>query len=452
MQGRGRRARTPGATRELAPIYKRLPHGPHRLEREQVAQHQRARIHGAMIEAIAERGYAETSVKQVVALAGVSRRSFYELFANKQECFLATFDVLAQREIGRARDAYMNAGGGFERRLGAAFGRLAASAESDRNALRLLFVEAQSIGGPGALRLRRASAACEQLLALSFHDGPAAGALPTPIVRAITGGLHASVSRLLCSAPVADAPALAENMLDWTLLFQTERAAVFATAISERASARVRLLSIEASRRPSAAARTSGDERRRLLSCVLRLASQDCFDDLTAAQIADESGVSVDAFFEHFDGRDACFLAALDMIGAELLTIVAAAAATQHDWALSVRCALRALLAHLALNPVYGRALAQEAFSAGPAAAERSLALARSLVALLTEGASAPAGSDFVVEGIAGALWHTIRCQVSGGRVPLLAALDDYLAFIVLAPFTGADAASEILTAPAPGP
>src|SRR5271170_7931966 len=82
-----------GAKARTGPIYKRLPHGPHRLERNEVILHQRARIHGAMVEAIACNGYEGTSVKQVIGLAGVSRRSFYEQFANKEACFLATCDL-----------------------------------------------------------------------------------------------------------------------------------------------------------------------------------------------------------------------------------------------------------------------------------------------------------------------------------------------------------------------
>src|SRR5690242_16547313 len=82
-------ARTEGAPRP-APLYKRLPRGPHRLGRRAVAQHQRLRIHGAMVQAVASGGYEALSVRQVIALAGVSRRSFYEQFASKQDCFLAT--------------------------------------------------------------------------------------------------------------------------------------------------------------------------------------------------------------------------------------------------------------------------------------------------------------------------------------------------------------------------
>ena len=81
----------------ITPLYERLPRGPHRLARSEVILHQRARIHGAMIEAVARGGYDETSVKQVIGLAGVSRRAFYEQFANKQECFLATFDAIVHR-------------------------------------------------------------------------------------------------------------------------------------------------------------------------------------------------------------------------------------------------------------------------------------------------------------------------------------------------------------------
>ncbi len=63
------------------------------MGREEVARHQRARLYGAMIEAIDRQGYAATTVAQVIALAGVSRRAFYEQFANKEDCFLATYDI-----------------------------------------------------------------------------------------------------------------------------------------------------------------------------------------------------------------------------------------------------------------------------------------------------------------------------------------------------------------------
>lgn len=64
-----------------APMFKGLPRGPHGLDRQQVERHQRARLHLAMIEAVLASGYQGATVKQVTGLAGVSRRSFYEMFS-----------------------------------------------------------------------------------------------------------------------------------------------------------------------------------------------------------------------------------------------------------------------------------------------------------------------------------------------------------------------------------
>jgi AcrR family transcriptional regulator len=54
---------------------------------------QRGRMLGAMASAVARKGYAATTVADVVAGAGVSRKTFYEHFRDKEECFLAAFDT-----------------------------------------------------------------------------------------------------------------------------------------------------------------------------------------------------------------------------------------------------------------------------------------------------------------------------------------------------------------------
>ena len=104
---------------------------------------------------------------------------------------------------------------------------------------------------------------------------------------------------------------------------------------------------------------------------------------------------------------------------------------------------------HLADHPLYAQTIAAEAFAAGPAAIERNLALAHALATLLLAGAPTnKANSRLTVEGVAGAIWHTIRCQVTSGQTRLLPAMSDYLAYVVLAPFIGAEAAAEVVTRP----
>jgi AcrR family transcriptional regulator len=70
-----------------------LPRGPHGLERGVVLASQRGRMLSAMAEAVAANTYVGTTVADVVAGAGVSRKTFYEHFRDKEECFLAAFDV-----------------------------------------------------------------------------------------------------------------------------------------------------------------------------------------------------------------------------------------------------------------------------------------------------------------------------------------------------------------------
>lgn len=64
-----------------------LPRGPHALSREEVAQAQRRRLLVAMVECVAEKGYVQTSVADVLARSGVSRATFYQLFSDKEACF-----------------------------------------------------------------------------------------------------------------------------------------------------------------------------------------------------------------------------------------------------------------------------------------------------------------------------------------------------------------------------
>src|SRR3954451_23573579 len=73
-----------------------LPRGRHHLTREEVAASQRGRIVMAMLEEVATRGYAATSVAHITARAGVSRKSFYEQFSDKEHCYLVAFDAAAE--------------------------------------------------------------------------------------------------------------------------------------------------------------------------------------------------------------------------------------------------------------------------------------------------------------------------------------------------------------------
>jgi AcrR family transcriptional regulator len=83
----------------------RLPPGRHGLPRDFVAQNQRDRLAAGIIASVSELGYHETTITQIAAAAGVSRRTFYGYFNSKEECFIATFDQIADHLCDAAREA-----------------------------------------------------------------------------------------------------------------------------------------------------------------------------------------------------------------------------------------------------------------------------------------------------------------------------------------------------------
>lgn len=73
-----------------------LPRGRHGLSRDEVESHQRLRILAAIADTMAQKGYAATSVADIIRGAGVSRETFYQLYDNKLDAFMAAFDAVAE--------------------------------------------------------------------------------------------------------------------------------------------------------------------------------------------------------------------------------------------------------------------------------------------------------------------------------------------------------------------
>src|SRR3954471_5589017 len=84
---------------------RRLPRGPHRLAREVIEASQRGRLLDSMAEVVAAKGYSATTVADVIADAGVSRRTFYEHFRDKEDCFLAAYDTGVEVLLETVREA-----------------------------------------------------------------------------------------------------------------------------------------------------------------------------------------------------------------------------------------------------------------------------------------------------------------------------------------------------------
>ncbi len=415
----------------MAPLYERLPRGPHQMKRLEVAKNQRRRMYGAMIEAVAASGYGRTSVKQVVMLAGVSRRAFYEQFANKEECFLATLDLIANQALVDIAAGYRSTEGTLEERMDAALRSFAEVVASNPKGARLMLVDAPSAGPAGWERLTETMRIFEQRLAASFAHAPDAAPLPEPVARAIVGGLRRAAFVRLVEQRTDEMLELVEDMLSWTLVFRT----------AEPSPLGVRLRAV-----PSETFLAGEDERACILRSALELAALEGYGNLTPMRIVDEAGVSIDTFFDLFDDMEECFLAAIEQLGEDVRKTVSDPGLASAEWPAAVRRSLEGMMRYFAARPAYTQTIATGVFAMGQRAVDLVAQLASEVAARLTAGAPGPPLTGLAQEGIEGAIWHTIYSQTTEGGTGALPELSDYLAYVVLAPFLGAEQAAQIVT------
>jgi AcrR family transcriptional regulator len=89
----------------MAAAVEQLPRGRHGLSRSEVRASQRDRMLAACLRAVAEKGYGNFTVADVIAGAGVSRETFYEHFNGKEECFLAAYELSVDAVLGAMTQA-----------------------------------------------------------------------------------------------------------------------------------------------------------------------------------------------------------------------------------------------------------------------------------------------------------------------------------------------------------
>ena len=97
---------SPDAAPQQAPeIPRRLPRGTHGLDPSLVAASQRTRLLEATGRAVAEKGYAAATIDDIVRGAGVSKKTFYEHFTDKLDCFLAAYEAASDELLAHVRAA-----------------------------------------------------------------------------------------------------------------------------------------------------------------------------------------------------------------------------------------------------------------------------------------------------------------------------------------------------------
>jgi AcrR family transcriptional regulator len=201
--------------RVLSPELATLPRGRHNLTREQVRSTQRTRMLLAMVEAVAEKGYVNTSVADVIGGARASRETFYEHFENKQDCFLAAYDEAVRRLTEMMRRALLPGDAPavrFERALEAYLDAIASQPGLGRTFL----IEVYAAGPEAWERRAQVMDRVSEVIFELLREDPAIALLPDPrfAARALVGAIIMMVTGLVAAGDYAALPALTAPIME----------------------------------------------------------------------------------------------------------------------------------------------------------------------------------------------------------------------------------------------
>jgi AcrR family transcriptional regulator len=354
--------------------------------REEVARNQRARLYGATIEAVSKHGYRATSVADITGLAGVSRRAFYEQFANKQACFLATYDVIVARERKRVIDAWQRERS-WSSRLHAAVKTILDGAAANPKAARLVLIDALAIRPAAGDRIQATAATFARLIATAYQLAPDRRLAPLA-PEAIVGGIRHIMLKHLLEHREQQLHGLTDEILDWVQSYHSPRA--------PQAAAQCLTPPADSLPPPSQHART-------------------------------------------------CKPILLESVLAEALDAGRNRADSTSSWPETVQAATAGVAAWLARHPTLMRDAIREPLKDAQTVA-RALNSVEQLACLLTEqGPGTSRGPAVAREAVTGALWATIATHARRERLAQLPRAVDHLAFTVLAPYLGAGGAREAM-------
>jgi AcrR family transcriptional regulator len=443
-----------------------LPRGPHSLSREEVAESQRGRLMSAMVDLVGERGYAAISVSDLTARAGVSRKAFYEQFANKQDCFLATYDSIVAEGFERVGDAARQTAV-LEDELDFGLNALFQRAVDSPSVERLVLLEVSALGPVGIARREELVGSYEEMLRVQLGATPRPGIVPNPLLRAVVGGFIKVIQSHIARGAHRQLPALVPDLVRWSFSYYPLPESVDAV----RELRPLAGSSLGGGRAPGTLAPGSTSQRRRadgrrtpsvsrsfvvhsqrerILDAIAQLSLENGYASLTVEDVANRASVSLQAFYEHFASKEDAFLVAYEAGHGKGLALVERAHDSAPDWPSAVRGGVAALLEFLSSEPAFAHVALVDALIATPRTADRAskgiLRYAQLLAPGFDEHQEEPRPPAVAIEAIAGGIFELCLAYAVQGHVERLTELAPWVTYFALAPFVGRERAAGVAT------
>jgi AcrR family transcriptional regulator len=446
---------------------KALPRGPQALPRERVVAHQRERLLEAMVQAVNERGVVATTISDLVARAGISRRTFYEHFDNKEDCLLATYDTVVETEVLRLLAL---AGSDIEwpQQLEEIIRALFDAIAERPDAARLICVEMGASGAVGVQRWADGATRFERFISAGFERAPGEGTVPDPVARAVVGALRKIIYTRVREERSnkslrAELARIVPELMEWINCYYPTPTAVprrprphkprwleggrAPGTLSPPAPWGVRGLPRGEHNLPRGF--VEFNQRERVFDAIAKLTAKDGYPALSLEDIAAAAAVSLQTFYNHFESKEEAFLATFEVGHTRAKAAVNRALAHQTDWIGGVRAGALALLEFLASEPALAHLSCVDILIAYPhvagRVAEANAAYAELLDMDLGEGAPSQTSTPIVGEAIVGGVFELLHDYILRGHTRRLPELADHVSYIALAPFIGSEAAAEAI-------
>jgi AcrR family transcriptional regulator len=153
-----------------------------------VHQHRKRLLEG-MAHAVAAKGYAETTIADIVREASVSRRTFYEHFTTKAECLIALYESASHTALKVLREA-LDPAHEWQAQVESALGAYLGCMSENPVLLRTLFIEILGLGSEGLEARRRVNREVAQYILDVVNTPQRSRPLPADMAMAVVGGIN----------------------------------------------------------------------------------------------------------------------------------------------------------------------------------------------------------------------------------------------------------------------
>ncbi len=178
----------------------------------------RERLLDGMARTVAQNGYAATAVADVLRAAKMSRRTFYERFVDKEDCFLAAYDAIVAVAVEQVRAACAEASG-WEERIERGLDALLRLLAAEPDYARLGVVEVLAAGPRGLTRRDETLRRFVGFVQEHRERMPDAAAPPPDLVaQAIVGGIYELLYSHILRGEADRLPQLSADMLHYTFM------------------------------------------------------------------------------------------------------------------------------------------------------------------------------------------------------------------------------------------